>query len=114
MSLRLLGTAFGLLALVGAPFLVDAQAPPLQAPGATQPVLPDVRFEVASIRRNKDAEAQRAAVPIYVPVIPGRAQTLPGGLVRGLGMSVRELVRDAYGRSSDLRCGMRKAPWRSC
>ena len=97
MSIRLLVTAFGLLALVAAPFLVDAQAPPVQAPGATQPVLPDVRFEVASIRRNKEAEAQRAAVPIYVPVVPGRAQTLPGGLVRGLGMSVRELVRDAYG-----------------
>lgn len=97
MSVRLLVTAFGLLALVGVPFLVDAQGPALQAPGATQPVLPDVRFEVASIRRNKEAEAQRAAVPIYVPVIPGRAQTLPGGLVRGLGMSVRELIRDAYG-----------------
>jgi uncharacterized protein (TIGR03435 family) len=97
MSLRLLVTAVGLLALVGAPFLVNAQAPPVPAPGATQPVLPDVRFEVASIRRNKEAEAQRAAVPIYVPVIPGRAQTLPGGLVRGLGMSVRELIRDAYG-----------------
>ena len=97
MSLRLLVTACGLLALIVAPLLVDAQAPPLQAPGATQPVLPDVRFEVASIRRNKEAEAQRAAVPVYVPVVPGRAQTLPGGLVRGLGMSVRELVRDAYG-----------------
>ena len=97
MSLRLLVTACGLLALIVAPLLVDAQAPPRQAPGATQPVLPDVRFEVASIRRNKEAEAQRAAVPVYVPVVPGRAQTLPGGLVRGLGMSVRELVRDAYG-----------------
>ena len=97
MSLRLLVTAFGLLALIGAPLLVDAQAPSVQAPGATQPVLPDVRFEVASIRRNKEAEAQRAAVPVYVPVVPGRAQTLPGGLVRGLGMSVRELIRDAYG-----------------
>lgn len=97
MSLRLLVTGLSLLALVGAPFLVDAQAPPVHAPGATQPVLPDVRFEVASIKRNKDAEAQRAAVPIYVPVVPGRAQTLPGGLVRGLGMSVRELIRDAYG-----------------
>ena len=94
-STRLVVKAFGLLALVAAPFLVDAQAPPLQAPGAPQ--LPDVKFEVASIKRNKEAEAQRASVPIYVPVVPGRAQTLPGGLVRGLGMSVRELIRDAYG-----------------
>jgi len=94
-STRLVVKAFGLLALVAAPFLVDAQAPPLQAPDAPQ--LPDVKFEVASIKRNKEAEAQRASVPIYVPVVPGRAQTLPGGLVRGLGMSVRELIRDAYG-----------------
>jgi uncharacterized protein (TIGR03435 family) len=96
-SARLVVTAFGLLALVAAPLLVDAEAPPVLAPAATEPVLPDVRFEVASIKRNKEAEAQRAAVPIYVPVVPGRAQTLPGGLVRGIGMSVRELIRDAYG-----------------
>src|SRR5687768_13951244 len=96
-SARLVAGAFGLLTIGAAPFLVDAQAPPVQAPGATQPVMPDVRFEVASIKRNKEAEAQRAAVPIYVPVVPGRAQTLPGGLVRGIGMSVRELIRDAYG-----------------
>jgi uncharacterized protein (TIGR03435 family) len=97
LSKRPVVTALSLLAIGAAPFLVDAQAPPVQAPGATQPVMPDVRFEVASIRRNMEAEAQRAAVPVYVPVIPGRAQTLPGGLVRGIGMSVRELVRDAYG-----------------
>ena len=97
-SARLLVQAFGLLALVMAPFLVDAQAPPVEAPTATEPPpMPDVRFEVASIKRNKEAEAQRAAVPVYVPVVPGRAQTLPGGLVRGVGMSARELVRDAYG-----------------
>lgn len=97
-SRRLVVKAFGLLALVVAPFLVDAQAPPVQAPAAPQPAaMPNVKFEVASIKRNKDAEAQRAAVPVYVPVVPGRAQTLPGGLVRGVGMSVRELVRDAYG-----------------
>lgn len=97
-STRLVVKAFGLLALVVAPFLVDAQAPPVQAPAAPQPAaMPNVKFEVASIKRNKDAEAQRAAVPVYVPVVPGRAQTLPGGLVRGVGMSVRELVRDAYG-----------------
>jgi uncharacterized protein (TIGR03435 family) len=62
---------------------------------AQQPANPT--FDVASIKRNKQAEADRAAVPVYVPVVPGRAQTLPGGLLRGRGMSVRELIRDAYG-----------------
>ena len=57
----------------------------------------DVRFDVASIKRNRQAEAERDAVPVFVPVVPGRAQTLPGGLLRGRGMSVRELIRDAYG-----------------
>jgi uncharacterized protein (TIGR03435 family) len=66
-------------------------------PPTTSPAPGDVRFELASIRRNLEAEKQRASVPIYVPVIPGRAQTLPGGVLRGRGMSVRELVRDAYG-----------------
>jgi len=61
---------------------------------AQQPANPT--FDVASIKRNKQAEADRAAVPVYVPVVPGRAQTLPGGLLRGRGMSVRELIRDAY------------------
>ena len=97
LSARLVATAFGLLALSGASLQLLAQAP-AQPPATTQTAaMPDVRFEVASIRRNQEAEAQRAAVPIYVPVVPGRAQTLPGGLVRGLGMSVRELIRDAYG-----------------
>ena len=91
---RLILMAIGLLALGGASPPVGAQAPALSA--AAQ-ALPDVKFDVASIRRNKQAEADRAAVPVYVPVVPGRAQTLPGGLVRGVGMSVRELIRDAYG-----------------
>ncbi len=76
------------------------QPEPTERPGiaATAPTAPaDVRFELASIRRSLEAEKQRASVPIYVPVIPGRAQTLPGGVLRGRGMSVRELVRDAYG-----------------
>ena len=98
MAKRLVATACGLLALHGLSLRLDAQAP-AQPAAATQAAaaMPDVRFEVASIRRNQEAEAQRAAVPIYVPVVPGRAQTLPGGLVRGIGMSVRELIRDAYG-----------------
>ena len=96
-SARLVVGAFGLLTIGAAPFLVDAQAPPVQAPGATQPVMPDVRFEVASIKRNRQGEADRAAVPAYFPVTPGRAQTLPGGRLRGPNMSVKELIRDAYG-----------------
>lgn len=79
----------------------EAQSPgqpaPTGRPAAAAAGPADVRFELASIRRNLEAEQQRASVPIYVPVIPGRAQTLPGGVLRGRGMSVRELVRDAYG-----------------
>jgi len=93
---RLIVMAIGLLALGGASPRIDAQAP-AQPAAAQAPALPNVTFDVASIRRNKQAEADRAAVPVYVPVVPGRAQTLPGGLVRGVAMSVRELIRDAYG-----------------
>jgi uncharacterized protein (TIGR03435 family) len=97
LSARLLVAWFGLLAVNGASLRVDAQAPG-QPAAATQPsTTPNVKFEVASIRRNKEAEAARAGIPIYVPVVPGRAQTLPGGLLRGSAMSVRELIRDAYG-----------------
>ena len=85
----LLATAFGVLALAWA--VVHAQAPAQAA--ATS----DVRFEVASIKRNKEAEAARAAVPAFTPVVPGRSQTLPGGRLRGPAMTVRELIRDAYG-----------------
>ena len=96
LSARLIIVALGLLALAAMSPTVGAQAAqPLDAAQAAS--LPNVRFDVASIKRNKEAEAARAAVPIYVPVIPGRAQTLPGGLLRGVGMSVRELIRDAYG-----------------
>ena len=49
-----------------------------------------VRFEVASIKRNTDAEAARAAVPAFVPVVPGRSQTPPGGRLRRPAMTVRE------------------------
>jgi len=99
-------TRASLAALVSAAGLALTPAPEAQRPGppapagrpATAATAPaDVRFELASIRRNLEAEQQRASVPIYVPVIPGRAQTLPGGVLRGRGMSVRELVRDAYG-----------------
>jgi uncharacterized protein (TIGR03435 family) len=52
---------------------------------------------VASIRRNKQAEADRAAIPPSVTVYAARSQTLPGGRFLGRGMSARELIRDAYG-----------------
>jgi uncharacterized protein (TIGR03435 family) len=110
MSLRLVVTAFGLLALGGASLQVDAQAP--AQPPAAAPVdsLPNVRFEVASIKRNKEVEAERQALPIYFPVTPGRAQTLPGGLVRGRGMTVRELIRDAYGHRNRAKSEIVGAP----
>ena len=94
--LRVMST-FALLVIGAAAPRVDAQgAPP--SPAATSPAAgADVRFELASIRRNLEAEEQRAAVPIYVPVVPGRAQTLPKGVLRARGLSVRELIRDAYG-----------------
>ena len=54
-------------------------------------------FEVASIKRNKEVEAQRATIDPNIPTVPGRAQILRGGLMVGRGMTVRELIRDAYG-----------------
>ena len=94
---RLIVAAFGLIALGVPSAHVDAQAP-VQHPSATQsPALPDVRFEVASIKRNKEGEAERAALPAFAVPFPGRSQTLPGGRLRGPNMSVREIIRDAYG-----------------
>jgi uncharacterized protein (TIGR03435 family) len=88
-------TAMGLLAFGGA-LSVYAQTP-AQPPTAAQAAAPVVTIEVASIRRNKDVEDQRAALPPNAAPVPGRAQTLRGGLIQGRGMSVEELIRDAYG-----------------
>ena len=97
LSARLVVAAFGLLALSGASLQVQAQAP-AQPPAAAQaPAASNVTFEVASIKRNKEVEAQRATIDPNVPTVPGRAQTLRGGLMVGRGMTVRELIRDAYG-----------------
>ena len=94
---RQVGVSLGVLALGGPLVHVQAQAP-AQAPAPAQAAATsNVRFEVASIKRNKDAEAARAAVPAFVPVFPGRSQTLPGGRLRGPAMTVREIIRDAYG-----------------
>jgi len=86
----------GLLVFGGAA-RTHTQAPG-QSPAARQsPALPNVTFDVASIRRNKKAEEDRAAVPPNVTVYHVRSQTLRGGLLRGRGISARELIRDAYG-----------------
>lgn len=97
LSARLIVTAFGVLALGGASLRVEAQAP-APPPGAAQtPTTSNLTFEVASIKRNKEVEAQRAAINPNIPTVPGRAQTRPGGVLLGRGMTVRELIRDAYG-----------------
>lgn len=107
---RLAVSAFALLAIGAASLRVDAQGAS-QSPGATPATAPaDVRFELASIRRNLDAEQQRASVPIYVPVVPGRAQTLPKGVLRARGLSVRELIRDAYGYRNRAHSEIVNAP----
>jgi uncharacterized protein (TIGR03435 family) len=107
---RLVVPVSALLAIGAASLRADAQTAP-QPPGAARTPAPaDVRFELASIRRNLEAEQQRASVPIYVPVIPGRAQTLPKGVLRGRGMSVRELIRDAYGYRNRAHSEIVNAP----
>src|SRR4051812_3459924 len=94
---RLVVTALGLLTLGGAGVRVSAQTA-TPAPAATQPVAEQtLTFDVVSIKRNKLVEAERAALPLGANPVPGRAQTLRGGLLKGQGMSVRELIRDAYG-----------------
>jgi uncharacterized protein (TIGR03435 family) len=86
----------GLMTLGGASQQVQAQSPaPLPAAGQSATSAPTI--EVASIKRNKEVEEQRAAVNPMFPQVPGRAQTLRGGLISGRGMSVEELIRDAYG-----------------
>jgi uncharacterized protein (TIGR03435 family) len=90
---RLTVAAFGLCAL-GASLQLEAQAPPQAASAA------GVTFEVASIRRNKDEEERRTTILLKdpnAPIAPGRAVTRPGGNFEGLRMSVREMIRDAYG-----------------
>jgi uncharacterized protein (TIGR03435 family) len=96
-STRLAVGAFGVVALATASLHVQAQAP-VQARFGAQTARPsNPTFEVASIKRNKEVEAARAGINPNVPTTPGRAQTLPGGRLLGRGMTVRELIRDAYG-----------------
>ena len=96
-SARLVVTAFGLLALGAASLQVQAQAPAQPPAAAPAAATPNVTFEVASIKRNKEVEAERATIHPNIPTVPGRAQTRPGGVLLGRGMTVRELIRDAYG-----------------
>jgi len=126
-SARLVVTAFGLVALAGASLQTKAQASAAQAsatapapvamarftttqraaaaqPPAAQarattlrPPTQNATIEVASITRNLQVEQERLAIPANIPTIPGRAQTLSGGVLIGRGMTVMELIRDAYG-----------------
>jgi len=97
LSVRLAVTAWlGLLAFDVAPVQMQAQAPAPSA-AAPAPATANITLDVVSIRRNKEAEAERASIPAGFPVTPGRSQTLPGRVLRGRGMTVRELIRDAYG-----------------
>ena len=54
-------------------------------------------FDVVSIRRNTDAENQRANVPAGVILAPVRPQIMPGGRIVATGISATELIREAYG-----------------
>jgi uncharacterized protein (TIGR03435 family) len=103
------GAALGLLALDGAPVPVRAQTPARPSAAAAGPTASEI-FDVVSIRRNKEAEDERRGIPPNVPLTPARAQTLPGGILRGRGMTVRELIRDAYGHRNRARSEMIGVP----
>jgi uncharacterized protein (TIGR03435 family) len=98
---------FGALALDSALTLLQAQA---AQPAAAPTPAPAVTFDVASIKRNKEAEVERQGIPPNIPQVPGRAQTLPGGLLKARGLTVRELIRDAYGYRNRARSEIVGAP----
>jgi len=87
----------GVLAIgtVSSPLQGQSPVPPSAAsrPSTTA----DVTIEVASVKRNKEIEDQRKSINPNIPQVPGRAQTLRGGNIVGRGMTVKELIRDAYG-----------------
>jgi uncharacterized protein (TIGR03435 family) len=86
--------ALAVFALGGISLQIPAQAAPQAATAS------NVTFEVASIRRNKEEEERRGTILLKDPnaaIAPGRSQTRPGGNFEGLRMSVREMIRDAYG-----------------
>jgi uncharacterized protein (TIGR03435 family) len=57
------------------------------------------KVDVATIHRNKEAEAGRASLPANVPVGPVSIAILPGGRLTATGISAMELIREAYGYS---------------
>jgi uncharacterized protein (TIGR03435 family) len=54
-------------------------------------------FDVVSIRRNQQAETERASAAPGVIIPPASATVLPGGRLAAAGISLRELIRHAYG-----------------
>jgi uncharacterized protein (TIGR03435 family) len=82
--------ARGIVAFVVA-LAVSAIAVPAQTP------VGGPKVEVATIHRNKDSEAGRAAAPPGTPIPPARVLVLPGGRLNAMGISTMELIRDAYG-----------------
>ena len=87
----------GLLALGASSLPLDAQTSVQPVTATKAPATADVAIEVASVKRNKDIEDQRRSIDPNIPQVPGRAQTLRGGNIVGRGMTVKELIRDAYG-----------------
>ena len=73
----------------------------VHAAGAVQAPAPTGdAFELATFYRNIEAEQARAAAVAAAPGVarpPGRATTQRGGTLNGRAMTVRELIRDAYG-----------------
>jgi uncharacterized protein (TIGR03435 family) len=93
LSARLVIAVFGMLALAAAAVHVKAQVP-AQAPALAAP---PPTIEVAVIKRNKTEEDRRKVEDPRITRYPGRAQTLRGGTISGHNMTVKELIRDAYG-----------------
>jgi|SRR6185369_5625179 len=55
------------------------------------------KVDVATIKRNKDAEAFRAAASASQPIGPARMGIMVGGRLMARGISAMELVREGYG-----------------
>jgi len=88
------------LRLVGLALLVSVAAPTVSTLTYGQAAAVISKFDSASVRRNTVAEVEREAtdrIAAGVARPPGRARTLPGGVVLGQAMTLRELIRDAYG-----------------
>jgi uncharacterized protein (TIGR03435 family) len=57
----------------------------------------NIQFDVASIRRNTPEEQRRASVPPGVILPPSQSGVMPGPRLVAVGITLRELIRDAYG-----------------